>query len=129
VNATVDQIHASLQIQDAPLQGFSDALNGTGVFQYSGGVHYPRGITTSLWWLRESPGPSTGTNISASLAGSSITVSWPAAYIGWMLQTNSVGLGAPAAWGDVPESITRSQMSFPIGGPNTSIEFFRLRRP
>jgi hypothetical protein len=58
VNGTVDQIHASLQIQDAPLQGFSDALNGTGVFQYSGGVHYPRGITSSLWWLNATNNPS-----------------------------------------------------------------------
>jgi xylan 1,4-beta-xylosidase len=54
VNGAVDQIHASLQIQDAPLQGFSDALNGTGVFHYSGGVHYPRGVSTALWWLNPS---------------------------------------------------------------------------
>ncbi|MGH7969691.1 MAG: hypothetical protein ACREIC_13285, partial [Limisphaerales bacterium] len=57
VNGTVDQIHASLQIQDAPLQGFSDALNGTGVFQWSGGVHYPRGLTTALWWLNPTNNP------------------------------------------------------------------------
>jgi hypothetical protein len=226
VNGTVDQIHASLQIQDAPLQGFSDALNGTGIFQYSGGVHYPRGITSSLWWLNATnnpsypvatsapdapavlsafatnqqvlllwqgvavatgynlnratvsggpytpltnglvgasfvdsnvsngttyyyiltatnqigesapspevsatPAPSVGPNLSASLIASQITVSWPSAYVGWILQTNTIGLANPAAWGDVPDSITRSEMTFPTDGLNTPAEFFRLRHP
>ena len=224
VNATVDQIHASLQIQDAPLQGFSDALNGTGVFQWCGGPHYPRGITTALWWLnatnnpgnpvatsapvaptissaqagdskvlllwqgvpfatsyhieratisggpylaitnglqgasfvdstvkngttyyyilsatnslgespfspevQATPIPSASPSISASLSMSGISVSWPPSYTGWILQTNAVGLQNPAAWGDVRESITRSQMTFPPGPAHT--EFFRLRHP
>lgn len=226
VNGTVDQIHASLQLQDAPLQGYSDALNGTGVFQYSGGVHYPRGITTALWWLNATnnpsypvatsapaaptisgalagdrqvlllwqgvpfatgynlkratlsggpytpvtngivgasfvdsglsngttyyyvltatnqigesalspevsatPVPSLGTNISASLSASSVSVSWPLGYVGWILQTNTTGLTTPAAWGDVPESVSRSEMEFPVGGANAPAEFFRLRHP
>jgi hypothetical protein len=45
-----------------------------------------------------------------------ITISWPSAYVGWILQTNTVGLSSPAAWGDVPDSTTRSQMSFPASG-------------
>jgi hypothetical protein len=223
VNATVDQIHASLQIQDGPLQGFCDALNGTGVFQYAGGPHYPRGITTALWWLNAdnnptnpvpssppaapaissaqasdskvlllwqgvpfassynvqrattsggpyvtltnglpgasfadsglsngttyyyilsainqlgeslpspevhaTPVPSVSPNISASLSPLGIVVSWPSAYVGWILQTNSVGLSNPAGWGDVPDSITRSQMAFRTG---IAPEFFRLRHP
>jgi hypothetical protein len=225
VNGTVDQIHATLQIQQAPLQGFGDALVGSGGNYYAGGVHYPRGITTALWWLNATnnpsnpvatsapdaptisraiagdhqvlllwqgvafatgynvkratvsggphttvanglvgasfvdsglsngttyyyvltatnqfgesdpspevsatPVPSAGSNISASLSPSGITVSWPAAYTGWILQTNAVGLGNPAAWGDVPSSLTQSQMTFPAG-PNTPAEFFRLRHP
>jgi hypothetical protein len=226
VNGSVDQIHASMQIQDAPLQGYSDALNGTGVFQYSGGVHYPRGITTALWWVNATnnpvypapasvpaaptvlsavagdrqvlllwqgvpfatgynlkratlsggpyapitsgvsganfidsavsngityyyiltatnqigesapsaevsatPVPSAGNNISASFSASKVTISWPPAYVGWILQTNTAGVRNPAAWGDVPDSITRSQMTFPLGGPNAPAEFFRLRHP
>jgi hypothetical protein len=226
VNGTVDQIHASMQIQDAPLQGYSDALNGTGVFQYSGGVHYPRGLTTSLWWLNATnnpsypvatsapvaptisralagdgkvlilwqgvplatsynlkralvsggpykpvtsglvgasftdtnlsngttyyyiltatnqigesapspevsatPVPSIGTNISASLTASGITISWPRSYVGWILQTNTAGLGTPAAWGDVPGSSTQSQLIFSVTVPNRPTEYFRLRHP
>jgi hypothetical protein len=226
VNGTVDQIHASMQIQDAPLQGFSDALNGTGVFQYSGGVQYPRGLTTALWWLNPTnnpsypvatsapvaptisralagdskvlilwqgvpsaagynlkrstvsggpytpvtngivaasftdsglnngstsyyvltatnqigesapsaevsatPVPAAGTNISAALGSSGVTISWPPSYVGWILQTNTAGLGTPGAWGDVPGSQTQSQMLFPLAAPNRPTEFFRRRHP
>ncbi len=110
------------------------AFNGTGVLQNPGGVHYPRGITSALWWLNAAnnppnPVPSVGPSISASLSASRITVSWPSAYVGWILQTNTVGLGNPAAWCDVPDSLTHSQIIFPAGGPNIPAEFFRLRHP
>lgn len=75
------------------------------------------------------PVPSIGSNLSAAFISSKITVSWPSAYAGWILQTNTIGLGNPAAWGDVPESLTNSQMTFPTGGPNAPAEFFRLRHP
>src|SRR5258708_31126735 len=134
VNGSVDQVHASIQIQDAPFHGFSDGFNGTGVLQNPGGVHFPRGITSGLWWLNAAnnppnPVPSVGPSISASLSASRIPVSWPSAYVGWILQTNTVGLGNPAAWCDVPDSLTHSQIIFPAGGPNIPAEFFRLRHP
>jgi hypothetical protein len=75
------------------------------------------------------PVPSVGTNISATHTVSGVTISWPAAYVGWILQTNTAGLNSPAAWGDVPGSASQSQMTFPPGGPNTTAEFFRLRHP
>jgi hypothetical protein len=75
------------------------------------------------------PVPAAGTNITASLNASTITISWPPAYVGWILQTNTVGLLNTAAWGDVPASLTASQMSFPVTDPNTPAQFFRLRHP
>jgi hypothetical protein len=75
------------------------------------------------------PVPSVGTNLSASLIASTISISWPLAYVGWILQTNTVAPGNQAAWGDVPDSLTHSQMTFPSGGPNTPAKFFRLRHP
>jgi hypothetical protein len=75
------------------------------------------------------PVPSFGSTISAARNASGVIVSWPSAYIGWILQTNTVGLGNPAAWGDVPNSRMQSQMTFPIGGSSASSEFFRLRHP
>ena len=221
VNGSVDQIHASVQIQGSQFQGYSDAFLGNGTLH--GGSHYPRGISTSLWWLNATnnppnpvstalpgtpafssalagdqkilllwqgvpfaaaynlkratisggpygsvtnglvgasfvdsglvngttyyyvltatnqfgesvpspevsatPVPSVGSSISAVSSGSGVTVSWPPAYVGWILQTNTVGLSSPAAWGDVPNSHLNSQMTFPVGGQH---EFFRLRHP
>ena len=226
VNGSVDQIHASIQIQDAPFHAYADAFNGSGFYQDPGGVHYPRGVSSSLWWLNPTnnpsypaatsapgaptinaalagdgqvlllwkgvafatgynlkratlsggpygpvtngiagasfadsglsngttyyytltatnqigesasspevsatPVPSSSSNIVASLSGWTITISWPSAYVGWILQTNAVGLHNPAAWGDVPDSVTHSQMTFPTGGPTAPAEFFRLRHP
>jgi hypothetical protein len=224
VNGNVDQIHASIQIENSQTQGYTDAFFGYGAIH--GGSHYPRGITTALWWLNATnnpvfpiatsapvaptisralagdrqvlllwqgvpfatgynlkgatvgggpytpitngiagasflnsglsngttyyyiltatnqigesvtspevsatPVPSVGTNISASLIVSSVVVSWPLPYVGWILQTNTVGLGNPTGWGDVPDSLTHSEMTFPVGGPGTPAKFFRLRHP
>lgn len=226
VNGTVDQYHASIQIQAGPREGWVDATDGSGNYGFAGGVHYPRAVTSALWWLNPTnnpanlaitnapdaptissalagdrqvlllwqgvpfatgynlkratvsgglytavtngvaggsyvdtgltngttyyyvltatnqfgesapssevsatPIPSVGGILSASLAGSGVVVSWPAGYVGWILQTNTVGLRNPAAWGDVPNSITQQQMTFPIGGAGAPTEFFRLRHP
>jgi hypothetical protein len=75
------------------------------------------------------PVPSTGTNVSAALSSSKVTIFWPSTYAGWILQTNTIGLNNPAAWGDVPDSITHSQMVFPVGSPDSPSQFFRLRHP
>ena len=73
------------------------------------------------------PIPSTPTSLSASAGVASFTVSWPSNYVGWVLQTNTVGLGNPSNWHDLPASLTNSQMTFPVSNP--AIQFFRLRHP
>ena len=229
VNGTVDQIHATIQFQNAAFQGWSDQLDGTGADRFVGSAHYPRGVTSALWWLNaannpgyaaptnapaapsgltalagngeavlfwngvaqaaaynveratvsggpyapvtngitgasftdtglvngltyyyvvtatnqmgESPPspeasatphgavPATGTNIAAMASGRSITVSWPLSYVGWILQTNTAGVGNNAPWGDLPGSETNRQMTFPTTNPAVPAEFFRLRQP
>ena len=226
VNGIVDQAHTTIQVEDGPYQGWLDATDGNGNHSFAGASHYPRAITTALWWLNATnnppnpvatsapgaptisgalagdrqvlllwqgvsfatgynlkrgtisggpytpvtnglagasftdlglsngttyyyiltatnqfgesapspevsatPVPVVGTNILASLSGSQVVISWPSAYVGWLLQTNTVGLSNPGAWGDVPDSVSRPQMTFPAGGPNKSAEFFRLRHP
>ena len=79
--------------------------------------------------VSSTPVPSTGTYLSASLTASKLTVSWPANYVGWILQTNALDLGNFTAWRDVPGSITNSQMTFPSSDPTTPTEYFRLRHP
>lgn len=79
--------------------------------------------------VNATPSPDTGTNLAASVSASKLTVSWPASYVGWVLQTNALGLGNPANWRDVPGSLTNLQMTFPTGAPSIPTEFFRLRHP
>jgi hypothetical protein len=229
VNGTVDQVHASIQAQNAPFYEWSDQTDGSGNIAFIGGCHYPRGITSALWWLNTTnnpgypvatsppaaptgltalpgnrqivlfwngvtqaqgynlkrgttsggpyspvtngipgasytdadlvngmtyyyivtatnqvgeglpsaeavatsggPVPASGTNITAVLKGTALTISWPSNYLGWILQTNTANLANQAYWGDVPNSNTNVQMSFPIAAPGPPEEFFRLRHP
>ncbi len=225
VNGTIDQYHASIQCQAGPREGWVDATDGTGNYGFAGGVHYPRAVTSALWWLSPTnnpsypvttsappapgvlsalatdrqilllwqgvpfatgynlkrapvsggpytpvtnglaaasftdsglvngvtyyyvltatndlgeslpspevsatPVPSTSTSLATSLTGSTLTISWPASYVGWILQTNTANLN-PNAWGDVPGSVTNRQMAFPVGAPTIPVEYFRLRHP
>jgi hypothetical protein len=58
-----------------------------------------------------------------------LQISWPADYIGWILQTNMFNLANLGGWGDVPASRTNSQLTFPLNSASISNEFFRLRHP
>jgi hypothetical protein len=133
VDGTVDQIHATIEMTEAPYQGWSDQLQSTGSGSPLGSRHYPRGVTSALWWLSPTNNPpypvvpTTGTNITVSLNGSMLTVSWPTNYVGWILQTNFMDLNNGAAWGDVVGSETNSQMSWPVNDPTIPRGYFRLR--
>jgi hypothetical protein len=77
-------------------------------------------------------GPSTvRTNITTSVSGSTLTLSWPDSHKGWNLQTqtnsSSVGLTAPAnTWHDVSGSAATNQVQMTINPANPTV-FFRLR--
>jgi hypothetical protein len=134
VNGMVDQIHATFEMVEAPYQGWSDQLQSTGSGSALGSRHYPRGVTSALWWLSPTNNPtylppSTGTNITITVVGPTLMVNWPTNYIGWILQTNLVSPGNTAAWGDVPGSETQSQMSWPVNNPMVPQGYFRLRHP
>ncbi len=73
--------------------------------------------------------PSAPTNITFAVSGPTLTLGWPTNYLGWILQTNAVGVTASASWFDVPGSATNTQLSFPMNTPAVTNEFFRLRHP
>ena len=56
VDGTIDQIHATMEIQEAPYQGWSDQLDSAGGRPH-GSYHYPRGVTSALWWLNATNNP------------------------------------------------------------------------
>jgi autotransporter-associated beta strand protein len=73
--------------------------------------------------------PTAPTNITFSVSANTFFLSWPSNYVGWILQTNVVSLGASGNWHDVPGSETNTQLAVPLTNPAISNEFFRLRYP
>ena len=70
------------------------------------------------------------TNISYSVSGSTLTISWPATHQGWILQqqTNSLSKGLSTNWVDVPGSASVTSTNIPISS-SVPAAFYRLRNP
>jgi hypothetical protein len=70
------------------------------------------------------------TNITATVSGGNLNLSWPADHTGWELQgqTNAANAGLGTNWVTVPGSTSVNSMSFPINAGNGSV-FFRLVYP
>jgi hypothetical protein len=66
-------------------------------------------------------------HLTVSLAGNQLTLSWPASYTGWLLQSNSMGL-QNLNWSTVPVSGNANQMQITIQ-PNQTNVFYRLSPP
>jgi autotransporter-associated beta strand protein len=68
------------------------------------------------------------TNITASVSGGILTLSWPQDHTGWTLQaqTNAPGVGLNSTWFDVTGSTSTNIVSFPISATNGSV-FYRLK--
>jgi autotransporter-associated beta strand protein len=73
--------------------------------------------------------PTGPTNITFSVSGNTLSLSWPSNYVGWILQTNVINVGVSNDWFNVPGSETNTQLAFPMTDPAISNEFFRLRHP
>jgi len=77
-----------------------------------------------------SPVNSTPTNITASVIGGALQLSWPADHIGWRLeaQTNNLTAGLNTNWFTVSGSSETNQILLPINPANGSV-FWRLAYP
>jgi hypothetical protein len=72
-------------------------------------------------------------NITYSVSGSTLSLSWPEDHLGWILQaqTNSLSVGlvpAAGAWFDVPGSSSSTNAIITINRLNPTV-FYRLRHP
>jgi 4-phytase/acid phosphatase len=65
------------------------------------------------------------TNITASVSRSTLTISWPADHVGWILQAQTNGLSS-AQWFDLSGSDVVNAVIIPIDQANPSV-FYRLR--
>jgi autotransporter-associated beta strand protein len=103
------------------------------------GVNQPAGVYNSTTGAPHITGPgsllvqpiaTTPTNITFSLTGNTLALSWPASHLGWILQqqTNSLSVGLAANWVDVPgsASITATNIT---ANPTLPTVFYRLRNP
>lgn len=70
------------------------------------------------------------TNITFSVSGSTLSLTWPADHLGWILQwqTNGLNAGLGTNWLDVPGSSSITTTNLTIA-PATPAAFFRLRSP
>jgi autotransporter-associated beta strand protein len=68
------------------------------------------------------------TNITTSVSGNTLTLSWPADHIGWSLLSNSVGLTSPGSWFLVPGSQFTNQEFLTPDTSKTNV-FFRMSLP
>jgi fructan beta-fructosidase len=101
---------------------------------YTNGVALPNGVYTS----GNLPGFITGSgslqvlniNLSYSLSGGLLTVSWPTSYLGWVLQvqTNSLNVGLSTNWVDIAGSGNVTSTNLPINKANPTV-FYRLGPP
>jgi autotransporter-associated beta strand protein len=114
---------------------FSTPINGTFAT-----VTLPTLPTGNLYWTNRLAAngtiavASTGgvnpnsTNITFSVSGGNLTLSWPQDHTGWTLQaqTNAPGIGIGSNWVDVVGSTSTNMISAPIISTNGSV-FFRLK--
>ena len=70
------------------------------------------------------------TNLTASVSGSTMTISWPTTHLGWILQTqtNSLTIGLGTNWVDVAGSASVTSTNITIS-PALPTAFYRLRNP
>jgi autotransporter-associated beta strand protein len=105
---------------------FNKAVSGGGAFTVTGG--------NAIWTNRlavdgtisvVTPIGTTPTNVSYTVSGDNLVLSWPANYITWTLQSNSVSVASSSSWYPVAGSQNVTQMTIPISTSRTNC-FFRL---
>ena len=71
--------------------------------------------------------PATGTNITVTQGANSLTLSWPASYLGWSLQaqTNNLDKGISTNWVTIPGSETNTSVVVPLNPANPTV-FYRM---
>jgi autotransporter-associated beta strand protein len=71
--------------------------------------------------------PTTPTNLTFTASGGSLTLSWPANYLGWSLQaqTNGLSVGLNTNWVTIPGSATNTTMVIPMNPANGAV-FYRM---
>jgi autotransporter-associated beta strand protein len=94
------------------------------------GLAYSFNPTSGVLSIVTSTIASNPTNITATVTGSTLALSWPADHLGWILQsqTNALSTGLRNNWVDVAGSAAVTSTNEPIIPSNPTV-FYRLRHP
>jgi len=68
------------------------------------------------------------TNITFSVSGGSLNLTWPGDHLGWIAQSNAVTLTDTNYWFDIPGSGAVTNLAIPLDASLTNV-FYRLRSP
>jgi fibronectin-binding autotransporter adhesin len=105
-------------------------LNGVsqpvGVYKSSNASPYLAGTGS----LVVQPIATNPTNITFHVSGNTMSLSWPADHLGWILQSNSVGLTATSSWFNYPAdgSVGTTSATVTVDSTQTNV-FFRIISP
>jgi autotransporter-associated beta strand protein len=110
---------------------FSGAVsNGTALTVSGGGVNWVNNLAVngSIQVLSIIAGYPT--NINYTVSGGTLTLSWPATHLGWILQnqTNSLSVGIRTNWFDMAGTASITSTNITVVPTNPSV-FYRLRSP
>jgi hypothetical protein len=74
--------------------------------------------------------PTAPPQLTVTTAGGSLTLTWPPAYLGWLLQaqTNTLGIGLGTNWTTVPTSAGTNHFILPVDAASGAV-FYRLISP
>ena len=124
---TVTNIGAALQVGDSFLL-FNKALSNGNTMTITGGqVVWNNNLAVNGRISVAALIATTPTNISFAISGTNLTLSWPANYLTWSLQSNSVSITS-TNWFAVPGSASATTFNVPVNPARTNV-FFRLRAP
>lgn len=104
---------------------FSSIVNATGQSGIGFTFTPSTGVLTVVVGI-----PTSQPTLTNSVSGSTLSLTWPASHVGWILQsqTNALNVGISGTWTDVPGSAAVSSTNITINPANPTV-FFRLRYP
>ena len=105
--------------------GAANASNFASVQSSNPGMvfSFTNGVLTVVSSIASNP-----TNITYSVNGSTLTLSWPASYLGWLAQSNAVGITASNSWYTIPGSGSVTTLNVTLNPAKTNV-FYRLLKP
>ncbi len=126
----VTNIGATALATGDKFQLFNKAITGGGTMAVTGGGmtwSNRLALDGSIVVLSAIPTiPTTPTNVVYAVSDGKLTLSWPASYVGWDLQSNSVSVADATMWFTVPDSSATNQVMLPVDAAEANV-FYRLR--